>query len=336
MKVLVTGHNGYIGPHLVKLLQNGGHRVTGVDLNLFEDCPWEKMPQPDVEIIKDYRLLTLEEIAGHDCIMHLAAISNDPMGDLIEELTYANNRRGSIDLAIKSKEAGVPRFLFSGSCSVYGKGESLDLDEHANLYPITAYAHSKIDTENALWELADENFSPSSLRNATAYGYSSNLRIDLVVNNLLGCALANGDIQIKSDGSPWRPLIHCKDIARAFVAFAEAQKNAIHSKAINIGGNNENYQVRDVADLVQKLVPNANIVYTGEVGDDPRNYRVNFDLLKKQLPNFELEYTLEKGMKELFDKYIEHNFSKKDFDGEQFVRLRTLRHRLDKFAQVVE
>lgn len=335
MKVLVTGHNGYIGPHLVKLLQDAGHKVTGVDLNLFEGCPWEEMPKPDVELVKDYRLLTLDELRGHDCVMHLAAISNDPMGDLIEELTYANNRAGSIDLAKKTKEAGVPRYLFSGSCSVYGQGETLDLDESANLHPITAYAHSKIDTEKALWQLADDSFSPASLRNSTAYGYSPNLRIDLVVNNLLGCALANGDIQIKSDGSPWRPLVHCKDIARAFVAFAEAPRKDIHNKAVNIGGNKENYQVRDVADLVQKLVPSANIVYTGEVGEDPRNYRVNFDMLGKLLPDFKLEYTLEKGMKELYDKYIEHKFSKKDFDGEQFVRLRTLKHRLDRFAEVV-
>ena len=334
MKVLVTGHNGYIGPHLVKLLQQAGHTVTGVDLNLFEGCPWEDLPKPDIELIKDYRTLTLEELSGHDCVMHLAAISNDPMGDLIEDLTYANNRAGSINLARKSKEAGVSRYLFSGSCSVYGKGETLDLDEGANLHPITAYAHSKIDTEREVSQMADDNFSPAFLRNSTAYGYSPNLRIDLVVNNLLGCALANGDIQIKSDGSPWRPLIHCKDIARAFIAFAEAPKEAIHNMAINIGRNEENYQVRDVADYVQNLVPDANIVYTGEVGEDPRNYRVNFDLLGKRLPDFQLEYTLEKGMQELYDKYIQHNFSKEDFDGDQFVRLRTLKHRLNRFAEI--
>ena len=245
MKVLVTGHNGYIGPHLVKLLHDAGHTVTGVDLNLFEDCAWDTLPKPDIELIKDFRNLSFEELSGHDCVMHLAAISNDPMGDLIEDLTYANNRAGSINLARKAKEAGVKRFLFSGSCSVYGKGETLDLNESANLHPITAYAHSKIDTEIEVSKMADDNFSPAFLRNSTAYGYSPNLRIDLVVNNLLGCALANGNIQIKSDGSPWRPLVHCKDIARAFVAFAEAPKESIHNMAINIGGNKENYQVID-------------------------------------------------------------------------------------------
>lgn len=331
MKVLITGHNGYIGPHLVKILQEKGHQVTGVDINIFNECAWEKLPQPDIELIKDYRKLTIEEISGHDCVMHLAAISNDPMGDLVEDLTYSNNRKGSIDLAKKTKKAGVPRFLFSGSCSVYGKGVSLDLDESSKLNPITAYAHSKIDTEIEVSKMADNNFSPTFLRNSTAYGFSPNLRIDLVVNNLLGCALANGNIQIKSDGSPWRPLIHCKDIANAFVAFLEAPIESIHNKAVNIGGNEENYQVKDVADYVNQLIPNAKIVYTGEVGDDPRNYRVNFDMLQKVLPDFKLEYTLEKGMKELYDKYIEHKFCKDDFDGDQFIRLKTLKNKLHLF-----
>ncbi|MBD3637575.1 MAG: SDR family oxidoreductase [Crocinitomicaceae bacterium] len=330
MKVLVTGHKGYIGPHVVKLFQNAGHQVTGVDLNLFEECAWENLPTADNELSKDFRDLTMDELSGHDCVIHLAAISNDPMGDLVEDLTYANNLRGSIDLAKKSKEAGVPRFLFSGSCSVYGKGESLDLDETANLNPITAYAHSKIETEKEVKKMADDNFAPAYLRNATAYGHSPNLRIDLVVNNLLGCAFVNGNIQIKSDGTPWRPLVHCKDIARAFLAFAEAPREAIFNKAVNIGSNEENYQVKDVADIVQKLLPDAEIVYTNEVGEDPRNYRVNFDLLSEVIPGFKLEYSVESGMVELFDKFKEHNFSKEDFDGDQFVRIRTLKHKLNK------
>jgi nucleoside-diphosphate-sugar epimerase len=334
MNILVTGHNGYIGPHLIGLLQKQGHTVTGVDLNIFVDNAWEQLPKPNKELIKDYRLLTHEELIGHDCVIHLAAISNDPMGNLVEELTYANNRKGSIDLAEKSKNAGVKRFLFSGSCSVYGKGETLDLDENANLHPITAYAHSKIDTETAVSKMADDSFSPVFLRNSTAYGYSPNLRIDLVVNNLLACAFANGNIQIQSDGSPWRPLIHCKDIARAFSAFVDSPWKTGHNMAINIGGNNENYQVKHVADFVQNLIPNAKIIYTNEVGDDPRNYRVNFDLLNKVLPDFKLEYTLETGMKELLLKYEEHNFSKDDFNGDSFVRLRTLKDKLHLFNNV--
>ena len=332
MKVLVTGHRGYIGPHLVRLLQSAGHEVTGVDIDLFDGCAWEEMPKADNELLMDFRDLTIDQIQGHDCVMHLAAISNDPMGSLVEDLTFSVNREGSIDLARKSKEAGVNRFLFSGSCSVYGKGASLDLDEDAELNPITAYAHSKIATEKAVRAMADENFCPSYLRNSTAYGYSPNLRIDLVVNNLLACAFAKGDIRIMSDGSPWRPLVHCADIARAFVAFLEAPREDVFNKAVNIGGNKENYQVKDVADYVQALMPDATIVYTGEVGEDPRNYRVNFDRLAEVLPNFELAYTLESGMKELYDKYKEHGFSEDDFDGDQFVRLRTLKNRLSKLG----
>ncbi len=332
MKVLVTGHKGYIGPHLVDLLQSSGHEVTGVDVELFESCPWETLPQADHELKMDFRDLSINQLRGHDCVMHLAAISNDPMGDLVEELTYKVNREGSIELARKSKEAGVPRFLFSGSCSVYGKGASLDLDENAELNPITAYAHSKIATEKAVSAMADEQFCPAYLRNSTAYGHSPNLRIDLVVNNLLACAFAKGDIRIMSDGSPWRPLIHCRDIARAFVAFLEAPREDIYNRAVNIGGNSENYQVKDVADQVQALLPDAKIIYTGELGEDPRNYRVNFDRLSAVLPTFELEYDLAKGMNELFEKYQEHQFDEKDFDGDQFVRLRTLKHRLNRLG----
>jgi nucleoside-diphosphate-sugar epimerase len=328
MNILVTGHRGYIGPHLVKLLKAAGHHVTGVDIGYFDGCQWETLPVADKEINADFRSLTEHDLKGFDAICHLAAISNDPMGDLDESLTYETNRDGSIELARRAKKAGVPRFLFSGSCSVYGKGETLDLDETAKFNPVSAYAVSKVETERQVAPLADESFSPAFLRNATAYGYSPNLRIDLVANNLLACAIARGDIRIMSDGSPWRPLVHCHDIARAFVLFAEAPREKIHNQAINIGANEQNYQVRDVGDAVAKLVPNAKIVYTGETGPDPRNYRVKFDKLYSLFPDFRLKYNLQSGLEELLQKYREHNFSLKDFEGDQFVRLRSIKKKI--------
>ena len=332
MKVFVTGHRGFIGSHLVDVLKQEGHTVVGCDVRLFEGCEWEPITPADVDLVKDVRNVEHADLRGCDAVMHLAAISNDPMGELNAQLTYDVNRDASIRLARIAKEAGVPRYLFAGSCSVYGQGEKLDLDEGDPLNPLTAYAKSKIETEQEVSKIADDSFSPVYLRNATAYGHSPVLRIDLVVNNLLGSALSYGEIRIMSDGSPWRPLIHCRDIARAFVALARAPKDVVHDKAINIGANSENYQVKDVGDQVQRLVPDAKVAYTGEVGADPRNYRVNFDLLYSLLPDFKLQYNLASGMEELHRKMVEHGFGKKDFEGEQFVRLRTLKHRMDRLG----
>lgn len=332
MKIFVTGHRGYIGCHLVDVLKQEGHKVVGCDLGLFDGCGWEPVVRPDVELTKDVRKLAAADLQGCDAVMHLAALSNDPMGALDSKLTLDVNRDASVRLAKLAKSAGVPRYLFAGSCSVYGKGVKLDLDESDPLQPLTAYAQSKIETELLVSQLADETFSPVFLRNATAYGHSPMLRIDLVVNNLIGSALAFGEIRIQSDGTPWRPLIHCRDIARAFAAFAQAPREVVHNRAVNVGANRENYQVRDVGNQVQRLVPNAKITYTGEVGADPRNYRVRFDLLHELLPGFELQYSLERGMEELHRKMVEHGFARRDFEGDQFVRLRTLKHRMQLLA----
>jgi nucleoside-diphosphate-sugar epimerase len=334
MKVFVTGHKGYIGTHLVDLLKQTGHTVTGCDLGLFDGCAWEDVVAPDRDLRLDIRNISIKDLSGHDCIMHLAGLSNDPMGEVDAAATYAINRDASIRLAQLAKQAGVPRYLFAASCSVYGAGEKLDLDENDPLNPLTAYAKSKIETEQAVSALADDHFTPAFLRNATAYGHSPMLRIDLVVNNLLACAVATGEIRIMSDGSPWRPLIHCRDIARAFVAFMNAPKERIHNRAVNIGGNAENYQVRAIADKVQKLLPNAKITYTGEIGADPRNYRVKFDLINRLLPHFKLQYNLAIGMEELHRKLVDHGFARQDWFGDQFVRLRTLKGRLHRLKEV--
>lgn len=330
MKVFVTGHLGYIGTHLVDVLLQAGHHVTGCDLGIFADCGWESFPKPQRELVKDVRSLTQQDLEGHDCVMHLAALSNDPMGDIDSELTKSINRDASIQIARLAKNAGVGRFLFSGSCSVYGKGNKLDLCESDPLSPLTAYAESKIETEHRVSELAGDDFVPVFLRNATAYGHSPALRIDLVVNNLLAAAVALGEIRIQSDGEPWRPLIHCRDIARAFLALAEAPADTVRSKAINIGANAENYQVKDVAELVKQVLPTASVTYTGETGNDPRSYRVSFDYLNQLLPEFQLQYTLATGIEELHRKFVEHGFQTTDFQGSQFVRMRTLQNRLDR------
>jgi nucleoside-diphosphate-sugar epimerase len=327
MNILVTGHLGYIGCHLVDVLLASGHRVTGCDLGLFRGCEWEPLARPHTELIQDIGELTEQDLECFDAVCHLAAISNDPMGDLNPEITLRVNRDQSIELANKAKVAGVRRFLFAGSCSVYGAGGQLDLDEHAPLNPVSCYARSKVEAEEAICALADDTFSPIVLRNATAYGLSPMLRIDLVANNLLGSALAFNEVRIQSDGTPWRPLIHCRDIARAFMAFVEAPVERVHNAVVNVGGNAENYQVRDVAEIVSRFVPSAQITYSGETGPDPRNYRVKFDLLNRLLPEFRLEYNLARGVEELYASMRRHNFSRADFEGDRFVRLRTLKKR---------
>jgi nucleoside-diphosphate-sugar epimerase len=297
--------------------------VTGCDAGLFDGCEWEPFATPERELRKDVRELELDDVRGHDCVMHLAAISNDPMGEVDVDVTLSVNRDASVRLAELAKAAGVPRWLFAGSCSVYGQATDHDVVESDPLSPLTAYARSKIETEEAVRPLTDETFTPVFLRNATAYGHSPMLRIDLVVNNLLACAHALGEIRIMSDGSPWRPLIHCRDIARAFLALSQADVPG--GTAVNVGADDENYQVRDVAALVQELVPDAEIEFTGEVGNDPRSYRVNFDLLSQLVPDFRLQYSLRSGMAELHAKLSEHGFSRADWESNQFVRLRRLR-----------
>ncbi len=328
MRIFVTGHRGYVGSRVVEVLKEAGHTVTGCDLNLFDGCEWEPPPRPDRELVADVRTLAAADLDGQDCVMHLAAISNDPMGEFAPDQTMSTNRDGALHVAELAREAGVGRFLLAGSCSVYGKAAKPAMVEGDPLNPLTAYARSKVEAEDAIAPLAGDGFAPVFLRAGTAYGHSPMLRVDLVANNLLACAYATGSIRIMSDGSPWRPLIHCRDFARAFLALAEAPAEVVSGRVVNVGANEENFRVRDIADLVQQLLPEAEILYTGEVADDPRSYRVGFDLLGELLPGFRLEYTLARGIEELLRKLEQHRFSLADWEGPRFVRMRTLHDRL--------
>jgi nucleoside-diphosphate-sugar epimerase len=329
MKILLTGHKGYIGTVMSTILMDAGHTVIGYDSSYYEDCILGKYQDNFSELRKDIRDLTVADLKGIEAVIHLAALSNDPVGNLNPELTYQINLEASIKLARLAREAGVKRFLFSSSCSIYGAGKGDDLlDEDAPLTPITPYAISKIKVEDALVKMADNNFSPVLMRNATAYGFSPRLRADIVLNNLVAWAFTTGKIRIMSDGSPWRPIVHIEDISRAFLIVLTAQRELIHNQAINIGGNSENYQVRDLANIVKSIIPNADVEYAGDGAVDLRNYRVNFGKLSKLLPDFSLKWNAKNGAQQLLDAYIANDLKKDEFLGRKYIRLNQIEYLL--------
>jgi len=326
MRILLTGHDGYIGHVLTPMLLDRGHEVTGIDSCLFEGCGFDTGKALSVPVIrKDVRQVELDDLRGFDAIAHLAGISNDPLGNLEPQTTYSINHEASVRLARLAKAAGVKRFVFSSSCSNYGAAGDSFLDENATFNPVTPYAESKVWTERDVAPLADETFSPTFLRSATAFGVSTRLRGDLVVNNLVGYAVTTGQVLIKSDGMPWRPLVHIEDISRAFVAVLEAPRELVHNESFNVGRTDENYRVREVAQMVAEVVPNSKVTFAGDASPDARNYRVNCDKIRKVLPAFQPEWTVRKGVEEVYAAYCEHKTTNEEFLSSSFIRLKKIR-----------
>ncbi len=326
MRVLVTGHDGYIGTVLVPLFEAAGHEVVGLDSYLFHECIFGQNGRLGTALDLDIRDVQFNNLIGFDAVVHLAGISNDPLGDLNPECTFAINHKASVRLARHAKKAGVKRFLFSSSCSTYGAGGMDEiLTEEAPFRPVTPYGESKIRVEEDLDKLADKDFSPTYLRNATAYGVSERLRGDLVVNNLVGYAFTTGHVLMKSDGTPWRPLVHIEDIARAFLAVLEAPREKVHNQAFNVARNEENYQIREVAEMVEEIVPNSRVEFAEGAGPDKRCYRVNCDKIFRTLPAYQPYWSVREGIRELYEAYKFNGITYEDFTGSRYLRIKHIK-----------
>lgn len=325
MRVLITGHDGYIGSVLTPIVREAGHEVAGLDAFWFEGCALGPEPDAAPALRLDVRDVEVDHIRGFDAVVHLAAISNDPVGHLDPGRTYEVNHRGSVRMAEAAKRAGVERFVFASSCSLYGAASPDDLlTESASFNPVTPYGESKVLAEHDIAELADDNFSPVFLRNATVYGYSPRLRLDLVVNDFVASAFATGEVVIKSDGTPWRPLVHIEDVSHAIVAALQAPREAIHGQAFNVGRTQENHQVRDIADIVTEVLPDSRVTYVEGGGPDARCYRVDFSKAEQGLPGFQPRWTVRDGASELVEAYRRFGLSVDDLTSSRFIRLRRI------------
>jgi nucleoside-diphosphate-sugar epimerase len=325
MRVLITGHNGYIGSVLAPMVQDAGHEVVGLDTFLFERGTFGQ-DGPEIDALRiDLRDVQIADLRGFDAVMHLAALSNDPLGDVNPQITYDINHLGSVRLARLAKEAGVGRLIFASSCSLYGVAGDEMLTEEAAFNPITPYGVSKVLFERDVAKLADDDFTPTFLRNSTAYGVSPRLRADVVVNNLVAIAYTTGEVVIQSDGTPWRPLVHIEDISRAFLAVLHAPRELVHNEAFNVGRSEENYRVRDLGALVEQVVPGSRVRYAEGGGPDPRCYRVDCTKLMRTLPEYRPQWTVRRGMEQLRDAFEANGLTRDELLGDKYFRIKRIR-----------